>query len=118
MVSLVEVWAFREFDARQGAYVPTSGKASLDTIEGLGAEAVEGSMELVAAASLDGNGLYIRPKFAITTDVRRRLERMKATYESIVYDERREQLDGWEARAESVLRLVREIDDKLSLAKP
>jgi hypothetical protein len=117
MVPLVEVWAFRKFDIGRGAYVPSRSKASLDTIEGLGAEAVEGSMELVDASALDGDGLYTPPALARTPDVRRRLERLKATYESIVYDERREQLDGWQARAEAVMRLVREVDDKLLLAK-
>lgn len=51
------VWGYRRFDITKGVYATASVKASLETIESIGAEAIPGTDQVVKIATLDGNGL-------------------------------------------------------------
>jgi hypothetical protein len=111
----VEVWSFRRFDIRAGQYVASIGKAEIGAIEGFGAEAIPGSMERVAQHRLDGNGIYTPPAVAMLPAARRRLERLRAEYSSLLAEEDHGRLDGWSERVESLAVIVKQIDAKLAL---
>jgi len=109
----VEVWRFRRFDVRAGQVVTSIGKAAMDTIERYGAEPIPGSMESVPRHRLDGNGIYSPPTVEISAAARRRLERLKAQYVSMIDDEDHGRLEGWSARVEALFSIVKQIDDSL-----
>jgi hypothetical protein len=111
----VEVWRFRRFDIRAGQYVTSIGKAELGAIEGFGAEAIAGSMEWVPRHRLDGNGIYTPPIVTISPAARRRLERLRAEYTSLLAEEDHGRLDGWADRVESLSTIIMQIDEKLAL---
>jgi hypothetical protein len=113
---LVEVWRFRRFDVRAGQFVTSIGKASVNAIETLGAQAIPGSMELVPLHSLDGDGIYTRARFVISPPVRRRLERLKVQYQSLLEDEDHQRLEGWSERVEALSTILRQIDETLALS--
>jgi hypothetical protein len=110
----VEVWRFRRYDIRAGQYVTSIGKAEVSAIERFGAEAIPGSMESVPRHRLDVNGLYRPPTVTMSPVARRRLERLKAQYASLLSEEDHERLDGWADRVESLSTILQEIDDKLA----
>ena len=109
----VEVWRFRRYDIRAGQYVTSIGKAELGAIEGFGAEAIPGSMESVPRHRLDGNGIYSPPTVEMSAAARRRLERLKAQYVSMIDDEDHGRLEGWSARVEALFSIVKQIDESL-----
>jgi hypothetical protein len=111
----VEVWSFRRFDLRAGQYVASIGKAEISAIESFGAEAIPGSMECVPQHRLDGNGIYTPPAVAMSPAARRRLERLRAEYTSLLAEEDHGRLDGWSERVESLATIVKQIDEKLAL---
>ena len=111
----VEVWLFRRYDFRVGQYVTSIGKAELGAIEGFGAEAIPGSMETVPRHRLDGNGIYSPPAVPISAAARRRLERLRAEYASLIAEEDHGRLEGWSYRVELLSMIQKEIDDRLSL---
>ena len=111
----VEVWRFRRYDGRAGQYVTSFGKAEISAIEGFGAEAIPGSMERVAQHRLDGNGIYTPPAVVMSAAARRRLERLREQYATLLEEEDHGRLDGWSDRVESLLVIVGQIDDKLAL---
>jgi hypothetical protein len=111
----VEVWGFRRFDIRTGQYISSFGKAEIAAIHGFGAEPVAGSMELVPRHKLDGNGIYTTAAVAISPAARRRLERLKAEYASLLAEEDHGRLEGWSDRAESLALIIAGIDEKLAL---
>jgi hypothetical protein len=111
----VEVWLFRRFDIRAGQYVTSIGKAEMSAIESFGAEAIPGSMECVAQHRLDGNGIYTPPAVAMSPAARRRLERLRAEYKSLLAEEDHGRLEGWSDRVESLAAIVQQIDEKLAL---
>ena len=115
-VERVQVWSFRRFDARAGQYVTSIGKATVDAIDRFGAEAIAGSMEDVPQQWLDVNGLYKPPTSVMSAAARRRLERMKAQYTSILEQEDHERLKGWSERVEILSTIVKQIDEALALA--
>ena len=112
---LVEVWRFRRYDVRSGQVVTSIGKAALGAIERFGAEAIPGSMEAVPLHRLDGDGIYTPPNAPLLPATRRRLERLKAQYESLVAAEDHERLAGWADRLEALCAIVRQIDATLGL---
>ena len=111
----VQVWGFRRYDVRVGQYVTSLGKATIEAIEQLGAEAIAGSMEEVPPHALDVNGIYTPPLLRISPAARRRLERLKAQYQDILQDEDHGRLDGWADRVEMLSIIVRQLEDKLAL---
>ncbi len=111
----VEVWRFRRYDFRAGQYITSIGKAEISAIEAFGAEAIPGSMECVPQHRLDGNGIYTSPTVVMSPATRRRLERLRAQYATLLEDEDHGRLDGWSDRVESISAIVKEIDDKLVL---
>lgn len=113
--ALVEVWRFRRYDIRIGQYVTSIGKAELSAIAGFGAEALSGSMECVPRHRLDGNGIYTPPVVTISPAARRRLERLRAQYTSLIAEEDHGRLDGWAERVESLSTVVLQIDERLAL---
>ena len=111
----VEVWLFRRFDVRADQYVTSIGKAEMSAIERFGAEAIPGSMECVPRHRLDGNGIYTPPAVEISAAARRRLERLRAEYASLLAEEDHGRLEGWSDRVDSLSAIVQQIDDKLAL---
>jgi hypothetical protein len=110
----VEVWRFRRFDTRAGQFVISIGKATVSTIEGFGAETIPGSMESIPPDWLDVNGIYTPPTVAMSAAARRRLERLRAQYVSILEEEDHERLEGWSDRVESVSSIVEHLDERLA----
>jgi hypothetical protein len=111
----VEVWSFRRYDVRAGQYVTSIGKAEVGAIEGFGAEAVPGSMESVPRHKLDGNGIYMPPAVMISAAARRRLERLRSEYASLLAEEDHGRLEGWSDRVELLSLIVKQIEEKLAL---
>ena len=111
----VEVWRFRRYDFRAGQYVTSIGKAEMSAIESFGAEAIPGSMEAVPQHRLDGNGIYTPPTVLMSPAARRRLERLRAQYASLLAEEDHGRLEGWSDRVESLSAIVKQIDEKLAL---
>ena len=111
----VEVWRFRRFDVRAGQYVTSIGKAEMSAIERFGAEAIPNSMECVPQHRLDGNGIYMSAMVVMSPAARRRLERLRADYASLLAEEDHGRLEGWSDRVESLSEIVRQIDEKLAL---
>lgn len=111
----VEVWRFRRYDVRAGQYVTSIGKAEVSAIEGFGAEAIPGSMESVARHRLDGNGIYMPPAVMMSAAARRRLERLRSEYASLLAEEDHGRLEGWSDRVESLALILKQIDEKLVL---
>jgi len=111
----VEVWRFRRYDVRAGQFVTSNGKAEMSAIEGFGAEAIPGSMESVPRHSLDFNGIYTPPIRMISAAARRRLERLKSEYASLLADEEHERLAGWSERVESLSIILSGIEETLAL---
>jgi len=111
----VEVWRFRRFDVRTGQYVTSIGKAEIGTVEGFGAEVIPGSMESVPQHKLDGSRIYTPPTAKMSPIARRRLERLKAEYATLLAEEDHGRLEGWSDRVEMLSMIVRQIDEKLTL---
>ena len=111
----VEVWRFRRYDVRAGQYVTSIGKAEVSAIEGFGAEAIPGSMENVPRHRLDGNGIYMPPAVMMSPAARRRLERLRTEYASLLAEEDHGRLEGWSDRVESLSMILRQIDEKLEV---
>lgn len=111
----VEVWRFRRYDFRAGQYVTSIGKAEISAIAAFGAEAIPGSMECVPQHRLDGNGIYMSPTVVMSPATRRRLERLRAQYSTLLEDEDHGRLEGWSDRIESLSAIVKQIDEKLEL---
>jgi hypothetical protein len=111
----IEVWRFRRLDVRSGQYVTSIGKAEVATIEGFGAEMIPGSMETVPQHKLDGNRIYTPPIAPMSPVARRRLERLRAEYASLLAEEDHARLEGWAERVEMLSTIVRQIDEKLAL---
>ena len=111
----VEVWRFRRFDVRSRQYVTSIGKAEVETIERFGAEVIPGSMETVPQHKLDGNRIYMPPIAPLSPVARRRLERLRAEYASLLAEEDHARLEGWAERVEMLSTIVRQIDEKLTL---
>jgi hypothetical protein len=111
----VEVWRFRRFDVRSDQYVTSIGKAEVETIERFGAEVIPGSMETVPQHKLDGNRIYTPPIAPMSPVARRRLERLRAEYGSLLAEEDHARLEGWAERVEMLSTIVRQIDEKLAL---
>jgi hypothetical protein len=110
----VEVWSFRRYDSRAGQHVTSFGKAEVDAIERFGAEAIAGSMESVPRHRLDGNGIYTPPAVPMLPAARRRLERLRSEYASLLAEEDHERLAGWSDRVELLALIVQQIEDKLA----
>ena len=111
----VEVWRFRRFDVRSRQYVTSIGKAEVETIERFGAQVIPGSMETVPQHKLDGNRIYTPPTATLSPVARRRLERMKTEYASLLVEEDHARLEGWAERVEMLSTIVTQIDEKLAL---
>ena len=111
----VEVWRFRRFDVRSRQYVISIGKAEVETIERFGAQVIPGSMETVPQHKLDGNRIYTPPTATLSPVARRRLERMKTEYASLLVEEDHARLEGWAERVEMLSTIVTQIDEKLAL---
>jgi hypothetical protein len=111
----VEVWSFRRVDIRTGQFVTSIGKATVGAIRGFGAEAIPGSMENVPQDWLDVNGIYKPPTFVMSPATRRRLERLKAQYASILDEEDHERLKGWSDRVDALTAIVEQLDQCLAL---
>ena len=111
----VQVWRFRRYDIRAGQYVTSLGKATVEAIERFRAEAISGSMEEVPQHALDGNGIYTPPRVLMSPAARRRLERLKAQYASILEDEDHERLDGWSDRVEMLSTILQQMEEKLAI---
>jgi hypothetical protein len=111
----LEVWRFRRFDVRSGQYVTSIGKAEVETIERFGAEVIPGSMEIVPPHKLDGNRIYTPPTATLSPVARRRLERLKTEYASLLVEEDHARLEGWAERVEMLSTIVTQIDEKLAL---
>ena len=111
----LEVWRFRRFDVRSGQYVTSIGKAEVETIERFGAQVIPGSMETVPQHKLDGNRIYTPPTATLSPVARRRLERMKTEYASLLVEEDHARLEGWAERVEMLSTIVTQIDEKLAL---
>ena len=111
----VEVWSFRRFDVRAGQYVTSIGKAEVSAIEGFGAEAIPGSMESVPRHKLDGNGIYMPPAVMISAAARRRLERLRSEYASLLAEEDHGRLEGWSDRVDLLALILEQIEEKLAL---
>lgn len=111
----VEVWSFRRYDFRSSQYITSIGKAEISAIERFGAEAIAGSMECVPQHRLDGNGIYTPPAVVMSPAMRRRLERLRAQYSSLLANEDHGRLEGWSDRVDSLSEIVRQIDEKLAL---
>jgi hypothetical protein len=111
----VQVWRFRRYDIRAGQYVTSIGKATVEAIERFRAEAIPGSMEQVPEHSLDGNGIYTPPVLRMSPAARRRLERLKAQYETILEDEDHGRLEGWSDRVEMLSTIIQQLEEKLAL---
>ena len=111
----VEVWRFRRFDVRSRQYVTSIGKAEVETIERFGAEVIPGSMETVPQHKLDGNRIYTPPTATLSPVARRRLERLKTEYASLLVEEDHARLEGWAERVEMLSTIVTQIDEKLAL---
>ena len=111
----VEVWSFRRYDIRAGQYVTSIGKAEVGAIQEFGAEPIAGSMESVARHRLDGNGIYRPPAVQMSGAARRRLERLRSEYASLVAEEDHGRLEGWSDRVESLLVILKQIEEKLAL---
>ena len=114
-VAHVEVWSFRRYDFRSSQYVTSIGKAETSAIARFGAEAIPDSMERVPLHRLDGNGIYTPPAVAISPAVRRRLERLRSQYSSLVEDEDHGRLEGWSIRVQALSAVVAQIDEQLAL---
>jgi hypothetical protein len=111
----IEVWRFRRFDVRRGQYVTSIGKAEVATIQGFGAEVIPGSMESVPQHKLDGNRIYTPPTAPMSSVARRRLERLRAEYASLLAEEDHARLEGWADRVEMLSTIVQQIDEKLAV---
>ena len=111
----VEVWRFRRLDVRSGQYVTSIGKAEATTIERFGAEPIPDSMETVPQHKLDGNRIYTPPMAPLSPAARRRLERLRSEYASLLAEEDHARLEGWAERVEMLSMIVRQIDEKLTL---
>ena len=111
----VEVWRFRRFDVRSRQYVTSIGKAEVETIERFGAQVIPGSMETVPQHKLDGNRIYTPPTATLSPVARRRLERLKTEYASLLVEEDHARLEGWAERVEMLSTIVTQIDEKLAL---
>ena len=111
----LEVWRFRRFDVRSGQYVTSIGKAEVETIERFGAQVIPGSMETVPQHKLDGNRIYTPPTATLSPVARRRLERLKTEYASLLVEEDHARLEGWAERVEMLSTIVTQIDEKLAL---
>jgi len=111
----VEVWRFRRYDIRAGQYVTSFGKAEIGAIERFGAEAIPGSMESVARHRLDVNGIYTPPDVTMSAAARRRLERLRTEYASLLAEEDHGRLEGWAERVESLSLILAQIEEKLAL---
>ncbi len=111
---VVEVWRFRRFDIRSSQVVTSTGKATLLAIEEFGAEAIPESKERVPLHMLDGNGIYTPPTSLMSPPTRRRLERLKVQYQSLLEDEDHQRLEGWADRVEVLSTIVRQIDETLA----
>lgn len=111
----VEVWSFRRYDNRASQYVTSFGKAEAGAIEGFGAERIAGSMETVPRHRLDGNGIYMPPAVPMSPAARRRLERLRTEYASLLAEEDHGRLEGWSDRVDSLSLILMQIDEKLAL---
>ena len=111
----VEVWRFRRFDVRSRQYVTSIGKAEVETIERFGAQVIPGSMETVPQHKLDGNRIYTPPIAPMSPAARRRLERLRSEYASLLAEEDHARLEGWAERVEMLSMIVRQIEETLSL---
>jgi len=111
----VEVWRFRRFDVRSGQYVTSIGKAEIATVEGFGAEVIPGSMESVPQHKLDGNRIYTPPTAKMSPIARRRMERLKTEYASLLAEEDHGRLEGWAERVDSLSQILQQIEQKLAL---
>ena len=111
----VEVWRFRRYDVRAGQYITSTGKAEVSAIEGFGAEAIPGSMESVPRHRLDGNGIYTPPLVTMSPAARRRLERLRSEYASLLAEEDHERLEGWADRVEALSMILTGIEEKLAV---
>ena len=112
---LIEVWRFRRYDVRAGQVVTSLGKATVSAIERFGAEAIPGSMEAVPLHRLDGNGIYTPPVALISAATRRRLERLRGQYDTLLAAEDHERLAGWADRVEALSTILRNLDEILAL---
>ena len=110
----VEVWRFRRYDVRAGQYITSTGKAEVSAIEGFGAEAIPGSMESVPRHRLDGNGIYTPPVVTMSPAARRRLERLRSEYASLLAEEDHERLEGWADRVEALSTILTGIEETLA----
>jgi hypothetical protein len=111
----VEVWRFRRYDIRSEQYITSFGKAEMSAIQRFGAEAIPDSMECVPQHRLDGNGIYTPATVVISPAARRRLERLREQYASLLADEDHGRLEGWSDRVESLSAILEQIDEKLAL---